>query len=317
MVSNNSWCLECKGEGEVVNWLPSIIPQELVSACRRLGKRGLQYIGGNALAFANQDDITAAEQHLKDTVATPLLMAVSSVLAQGPKLFVIPPDLIDDLNQIEIPLKVSDYAQAFPSIIVKSNDEYHLCVYQENRLLLVTVNDHVVDMCGLSNPDRTVESYLSDTALVIDTSEEGLALRYANAIPADKMFTAHRFRGTLNFSLLVVAGGFKRDKQTGRQYKERRKQNGPIKHIVPEIYKPQNIDLWQTRLSNANHPKRDGTGSKKTPHWRRAHWRRVPVGKGRSLRELRLIPAVLVNKDHLSVDIADTSYVVQSQKVEW
>jgi hypothetical protein len=291
-----------------MSWLPAVIPQNLVPACRRLGKRGLRYHDERrAIGFADLHDMSLAEQRLRSTISQPLLMAVSAVLAQGPKLFIIPPDVIDDLNQVDIPLKVADYSQPFPAIIVKSNDEYHFCVAVERRPVIVTCNDGIVDYSGMMQLERSIESYLSDDRLVLEfPTRNGSVLKPDTADPA---FLAHRFRGTINFILLLMAGGFQRE--PSRQYKMRRKHGGASKRLVPEIYKPQNIKLWQTRLIDANYPKGEGTGSGKTPHWRRAHWRRVAVGKGRVQRELRLMPAVLVNKNHLAVDMASTSYEVK------
>jgi hypothetical protein len=296
-----------------MNWFPPEIPKDLVPAIRRLGKRGLRYVefpGGpkelhpGGFVFRNLNDLTMAERRALSRIPPALLNPLAAILADGPKLFEIPPEMVDDLNQIAIPLAVRDYCQPFPACVVRSGDEYHLCLVVEGRPLIVAANNGVTDSIGMLKQDATVEDYLGGSSVWY----HGLG-GMAKAQDADEVIAPHRFRATLNFLLLLMAGGFQ--KEPSRQYKQRRKHAGTSKHLVPELYKPQNIKLWQTRLIDANHPKGEGTGSKKSPHWRRAHWRRVAVGKGRVQRELRLIPAVLVNQDHLSVDTAETSYVVK------
>lgn len=295
-----------------MNWFPPEIPTDLVPAIRRLGKRGLRYVelpGGpkeihpGGFVFRGLDDLTLDEQRAISLITPALLIPLAAILADGPKLFEIPPEMIDDLNQIAIPLVVKDYCQPFPACVVRSGDEYHYCLVVEGHPLIVTCNNGVIDFIGMMNQDATVEDYLSGSS--VWSHEQG---GMAKTQDADDVIAPHHFRATFNFLLLLMAGGF--NEVTDRKRTNKKRRDTPDKYLVPRKYRPQNIKLWQKRLIDATCPQ-DGHGSKKSPHWRRAHWRHVAVGKGRVRRELRLFPAVLVNKDHLAVDSADTSYVVK------
>jgi hypothetical protein len=296
-----------------MNWFPSDIPTDLVPAIRRLGKRGLRYfemhnvpkeIHPGGFVFRNLDDLTLAEQRAIAMITPPLLHALAAILADGPKLFEIPPEIIDDLNEIAIPLAVKDYCQPFPACVVRSGDEYHYCLVVEGRPLIITCNNGIIDFIGMMNQDATVEDYLSGSSVWYHGL--GVGVRFNDS---DEVIAPHRFRATFNFLLMLMAGGF--TEVTERKRTNKRRQNTPAKHLVPKKYRPQNINLWQKRLIDATCPE-VGHGSKKSPHWRRAHWRRVAVGQGRTCRELRLIPAVLVNKDHLTTDVANTEYTCKA-----
>ena len=296
-----------------MNWFPSEIPTDLVPAIRRLGKRGLRYIevhhcpkeihpGG--FNFRNLDNLTLDERRAIATITPALLNALAAILADGPKLFEIPAEVIDDLNEIAIPLAVKDHCQPFPACVVHSGDEYHYCVVVEGRPLIVTCNKGVADLIGMMNQDATIEEYLGGSSVWYHG--QGVMAKMHDA---DEVIAPHRFRATLNFLLLLMAGGF--NEVTERKRTNKRRRDTPAKYLVPKKYRPQNINLWQKRLIDATCPE-GGHGSKKSPHWRRAHWRRVAVGHGRTGRELRLISAVLVNKDHLTTDVASTEYTCKA-----
>ena len=61
----------------------------------------------------------------------------------------------------------------------------------------------------------------------------------------------------------------------------------------------------------------DAERTKVRPHWRRAHWRRFAVGRGRAKREYRWVPAVYVNKHRLieaGFEMGDTIVEVRSRE---
>jgi hypothetical protein len=294
-------------------WLPKQIDPNLIPAIRSLGKRGTTIaehrpILGRPSAsfhFGGATTLTLAEQRATDKLANPLLVTLGAILAAGPKLFVIPDDMIDDLNQIEIPLAVKDYSQPFPAVIVKSGQGYHYVCVIEGRIVCATVTaDSLLDFTTFFVLDAPIEKNLSDKTCLVTTDLPGG--RAMAALSTADFLAPHRFRATLNFLLLVTAGGFVVEKARQRP---KTKHGHTAKHTDPTIYKPQDIDLWRKRLIDANHPSGEKTGGSKTPHWRRAHWRRVAVGAGRVGRELRLIKACLVNKDKLATDPADSEYV--------
>lgn len=299
-------------------WWPKGIDTDMIPAIRSLGKRGIkikectQLVNNLAqveLSFDDTRPFTLAEKKVRQSVAAMMWTPLAVILAGGPKLFIIPPDMIDDLNQIEIPLLVKDYSQPFPAVIVKSGDEYHFCYQYGERLMVVThiAEINKLDVVNFFVPNVPIETNLGDVCWEhFDIGEPGQQQKHA-MVPIESNFDqVHRFRATLNFLLLLMAGGFTEERQRTRTHKQKHR---PGKYAEPKIFKSQNINLWRKRLIDANHP--TGEGSHKRAHWRRAHWRRVAVGVGRVGRELRLMPAVLVNKDKLKIDPANSEYVCQ------
>ncbi len=302
-------------------WFPKWIDPELIPAIRSLGKqvkieRQQQIVDHplktpHVLAITCPKPTTLNERRVLQRYEMFSVCMLGKLLADGPKLFKIPHELIDDLNQVEIPLLVDDYSQPFPAVIVQSGSEYHY-VYHEKNVGLV---------CATMQPDGYVDWFsLSDPALEIESKiSEHKSLWHVNHGNAEAIFQvdgscieSHRFRATLNFLLLVTAGGFAKQKLSkGNKQKNR---NDKSRYAIPDTFVPQDIDLWRTRLKNANHPHdhTEGTGTKKRPHWRRAHWRRVVVGVGRTGRRLSLIPARLINKKFLNqaADPAESEYMV-------
>ncbi len=65
------------------------------------------------------------------------MLCLSAILAEGPKLFEIPGDMVADLNQIDIPLSFDEYCQPFPALIVKCGNEYQYVVHDTTDKLLV------------------------------------------------------------------------------------------------------------------------------------------------------------------------------------
>ena len=301
-------------------WFPKGIDPDLIPAIRSLGKRGISVIDGDdrllgirsaRFSFTDKRPFTLKELKAKKLIAKELLLSLAAVLANGPKIFVIPEDMIDDLNQIDIPLKVRDYSQPFPAVIVKSGDEYHLVWVADGRLMCLVENSGIVDFTVFLNLDAAVEENLSNSTGL--TSVQMSDSRWASWVEKSDCWSPHRFRATLNFLLLVTAGGFVTDVRASKKVKRNRNKQ-KTKYTTPQTFVPQDIALWRRRLIDANHRgDSDVAGSKKTPHWRRTHWRRVAVGAGRTHRELRLIAACLVNKQRLndSSDPADSEYVCQ------
>ncbi len=56
-----------------------------------------------------------------------------------------------------------------------------------------------------------------------------------------------------------------------------------------------------------------GDGAAKKPHWRRGHYRRQCVGKGRTMSKLVFIKPMFIGADSFEGDLADTSYSIQAR----
>ncbi|MEI8381653.1 MAG: hypothetical protein WCJ09_16105 [Planctomycetota bacterium] len=297
-----------------MGWFPPFVDERVIPALRRLGQGGITEIGSRdheGLYFRSYhwNDLELSRRPEIKAIHPDVVLALAMALNDGPKQFEMPSVLVPLLNKVEIPLAVRDYAQPFPTCIVKNNSEYHIVRADETGVhCLVCIGGIKVDTCGMFQVDRTIESYLSETTMYshvpIDDRREAI-------YPVEAV--DHRFRATLNFLLMVMAGGFTIQKPT--QHDKQQKKTSCVKYTVPDRFEPQDLPLWRVKLANATSgPNATGepTGIKYRPHWRRAHWRRVAVGVGRVGRELRLIHACLVNRDRLpeSADVAESSYSV-------
>jgi hypothetical protein len=307
------------------SWWPKIIPIDYVLPLRTLGRKNLrmgkkvEHVATNADLRGGNDShkeylsslfsretvwdgqLSLAEQEIRKRINPCLLFVLARILADGPKLFVMPAGMEDSLNKIELPLAVKDFFPPFPACVVqRENGEFHYVVHSEGTLSLVVVNGRTTDVANMFADDRTIESYLSD---VRRTQQIGEGI---HAIVDDDAFAEHRFRATLNFLLLCTMQGIV----------SRGPQNNPkliggkphLKHANAELFHPQDIELFRRRSSNATTPNPVPDGSSKRPHFRRAHWRRAAIGTGRGQRELRLIRCCFVNKSKLVSCDGDFSY---------
>ena len=291
-------------------WFPNCIDIELIPAIRSLGKSGISVVvnenGQNGLqcsySFGKTPE-TLNEKIAFRGISDDLLLVLTAVLAEGPKMFVVPTEMVDDLQKIEIPLKVSDYTQPFPAVIVKNQDEYHFVVHLNGRLFFLTAINGVIDCCRLLHSEEKIERYLVPGTLLSLPFGDTMTAQWKLDVDVN---AEHRFRSTLNFLLMVTAGGFVRQVSPHGQ-RTRRNKSPQARYTEPEMFAPQDVALWRDRIIAANRRDEDaaaadsqGTESNKRVHWRRAHWRRVATGEGRTQRELRLIPCCLVNKRHLT-----------------
>lgn len=292
------------------SWFPKCIDIELIPAIRSLGKSGISLVVSDKdqnnlkgrFAFGKTPE-TLNEVTAYKAISTELLMVLSAVLAEGPKMFVVPTDMVDELQKIDIPLRLSDYAQPFPTVIVKNQDEYHFVVHLNGFLIVLTIIDGIVDCCLWLNRDAIIESYLVPGTLLSLPVSETMTANWQLDVDVN---AEHRFRSTLNFLLMVTAGGFVRQ-ASPKGKRTRRNKSQQARYTEPEMFMPQDLALWRDRIVAANRMDQDTSaadsqllGSSKRVHWRRAHWRRVATGEGRTQRELRLIPCCLVNRRRLT-----------------
>lgn len=309
-------------------WWPKELRTDLILPLRSLGKRGLRHgavmdqkhtsvnpdgtLGPKvSVPFAQRrmiwdGTLTLAEKRaLHQLARSDVAYVLGRTLADGPKIFKMPGDLLDGLNQIEIPLAVKDFSPPFPTCIVEHpNGEYHFVVFKDDQLsIMVFLDSGGCDWQNMLIPDRLIEDYFHTGVIYEHHSVPQGDLQIP--IATDDQFICHRFRATLNFLLLATA-----EAQFSVQRvpsKHHRKLTHIQKAACPDVYVMQNIKMFQPRTQTAlTLPHQGGT---KRPHLRRSHWRRVPVGKGRTDRKLTLFPWTFVNKARLSdPDSAKTSY---------
>ena len=299
----------------VAAWVPRFFDEADIPALRNLAKGGMQIDDVKqqpglpfhvSCMFVNSPG-TLRESNLYRKYELITLLAIGSALAEGPKLFVLPEEMREALDQIEIPIRVSDFAMPFPACIVRSGQEYHFVFQIEGRLMYVVFDEGKCDFGCCLETERTVESFCSDKEnyrFIYKDSKEAIGIKDPSIYGE---MQSHRFRATLNFLLILTAGGFNIVKPSLRQRQRYKKQQ---KYTVPTTFAPQDLDLWRKTVISATAETGTGTGSRKRTHWRRAHWRRVAVGQGRTGRELRLIAATLVNQELLVGDVSESRYTV-------
>lgn len=312
------------------SWWPRSLSTELILPLRSLGRKNLrmgprsaapvgrliggttedqryvQTLLGRSIIWNGQQSL--AEQRL-NRISDPLRFVLARILADGPKLFVMPTGMEKSLNQMEIPLQVKEFFPPFPATIVqRENGDYHFVVQNEETLTLaVMLPGNQCDTATMFSEDRTIESYLNDDRRTEDRGNfKGLTVQ---AIIKDNQFAEHQFRATLNFLLLATMQGVL---SKGYQAQPRLVSGNPIlKRTNPELFIPQNLELFRRCSASATTPEPEHVGSAKRPHFRRAHWRRVAKGVGRTERELRLIRCCFVNRERLANPDSDLTYTAK------
>ena len=149
------------------SWWPKIIPSDYVLPLRTLGRKNLRmgvkvlYVATNAELRGGDEthkeylsslfsremvwdgQLTLAEQEIRKRVNPCLLFVLARILADGPKLFVMPAGMEESLNKIELPLAVKDFFPPFPACVVqRENGEFHYVVQSEGTLSVVAVSNY-------------------------------------------------------------------------------------------------------------------------------------------------------------------------------
>jgi len=232
------------------------------------------------------------------------IVMMSSILANGVKLFRLPAAFWEPLKHIAIPLTSLEYFQPFPALIVElPNGSFHYVCHRDGLLTVLDCNKDAKGNILCVMPGMTIEEYLTpgESPAWRETENSELAER----VVLDEGWQPHRYRATLNFLLLCAAEGILSE---GRLSTKREHGVNRITKLAnPEVFRPQAITLFREHSISEADP--NAQGPLKRPHWRRLHWRRVPCGVGRCERRLTLIQAVLVNKGKFTGDLADTEYV--------
>jgi hypothetical protein len=311
------------------SWWPKWLSEEFIVPLRTFGRRHIRW---GAYYFQNRGVICGGtveqRKFIEDLGSRPLLWdtplslaekmldaiaiahrcALAKVLADGPKLFRLPAGIEAPLNEVAIPLRVQDYYQPFPAVIVERDNGDHHIVWQQDGCLSVfdlPQDGHPCDFVLMLKSDRTVESYLNEHRFVQDLEIPDVHRR-VSALRDDADFRQHRFRASLNFLLLCTIEGIVSD---GRVAKPRQVRHSAAHKLAnPEVFRPQNIHLFRQRSFSATTP--ETPGSAKRPHFRRAHWARLRAGVGRTEIKLVLRRAAFINKHRLAAntDESDMTY---------
>jgi hypothetical protein len=165
------------------------------------------------------------------------------------------------------------------------------------------------------NEDKTLDEVVTDTSAGLEEHVGAGVINLRRAL----------MRLALNINLMATCYGVRKlgflnpsycarlSKRLAKNHRpELHTQNEAELRAAPVLYTfDQQVTLFQRQNSGQNGtpppPTGPGTGARKSPHWRRGHWRSQPFGAGRTQRKLVMIPSVLVNADLFLGKPGDTS----------
>jgi hypothetical protein len=262
------------------------------------------------------------------------LYVLGQALAEGPKLFRPTAAECEALEEIEVTVPVSDYAQPFDTFSVEFPPGYMQARAVEGLdldgrsahyrpvaatvrhekalgvLLLVVYTDHASGLVLVGILGTT-----PDTLLEADINR-----RLANSgasLPAEVVLQQRCSRIALNACLLLMQGGFREAGHACRaEYIERlRRRNSRADQenlaLIPEVYTfAQDVDVRRA-VGPAEAAEFSPTGRQVRPHYRRSHWRMQRHGAGLALVKRLLIPHTLVRRDRFRGDPGDTVYTAR------
>ncbi len=269
-----------------------------------------------------------AEMSLRNNQYEGLEMyAYSQLLAGGSKLIQPTPEQCEALIQVDANISFKDYEQPFPTILVEFPSKFRhfltkeygvpcprfVLLHHDSRvpyLLMLACQRNVqtvVTLLSERQSHQSLESFLRQCSEACDAC-------YRQAVPLKRI--------ALNLSLLLTRYGYSENGRLDpKQYaknkhllksKSRRKRLRARNHInatMQVVRISQDIAFADRVLSSESAGISDG--AMKAPHWRRGHFRRQRVGSGRAKRRLVFVKPVLVNADHYSGNLSETSYTVR------
>lgn len=235
--------------------------------------------------------------------------ALSHWLVDGPKVFRPTLEQCHALEQIEVRLELSDYAQPYPAILIDMPEDYApfwsiLCFHYAGILIccLATEGNKEDIVTTISVDGRPIEVSLQkyDADCKVHAPIAARALRVAvNSCLALVNYGCH-------FSALYPHEersdlSLAREKDTERGKRAR----GRLQTALQLVTFSQEVVLHRVQ----KHEREEGepTGLEMPPHWRRGHWAMQPHGPQNSLRKRILRPPVLVRSDKFMGDKNDTT----------
>lgn len=231
--------------------------------------------------------------------STPALYsyAYGHILADGVKMMKIDPELWGHFSEIALPVAVKDIALPFPALVVESESSYYYVV-KGNEVVIGTFRK------GQSRDEGVnFMMFLDDNELIENCFGNQCTLLNSDCVPIfNALYQPNGVKTVLNYLAMSCLYGCQ---HLGRE-SAHKKQRHEKKIGNPDVYEPQNIELFRATAKAAVNP--EASGAAKRPHWRRAHFRHVAKGRGRNERTLRLIPSVFVNQDHFGQDLSETKY---------
>lgn len=303
------WTILEKGRGHIEAQGPC---HPLIREFINTGRNGHPMTGGDVLAFA----------------------AHQSFFQKGPKVFVPSPAQCEALKNVELRLKVEDYAQPYPTlfIIFDWDDPYF------ESCLVHWCPSGIVAVLQSRDPWKEVgpnEWVAKDVVTSLTSgSEADLEVgintwegpEYENVSPEDHASSVLALRIALNSCLALTHYGthsnylFPKEVDRDRKLSKEVSNRGfdarqRVKQAVQVTTFSQEVRLHRVSegRKSTHDPDQDPNAEKRevSPHWRKGYWRMQACGEKWSERKRIFIPPVLVRADLFVGDLANTEVVVK------
>ncbi len=231
--------------------------------------------------------------------AKPEIEAMAKILwyyiRGGPKMMVVPPELLEATDNLDLNFTMAEYAQPYPEFML------HLA---HGVYVLVSVKDNLLITMVWGNSSRQYHAKyipLNDKSVKEMIATSDLDPEWQMLMDTvTKICTILMWAGVQKSGTYLDEKAYRRSQRSGR-FRER---NIELIYIKQQVKVIEQLRRAVARPENPTHG--DGTVR---PHWRRAHMRHVAHGPGHSLRKLKLIPAVFVNKKLFTGEMDETEVV--------
>lgn len=291
-----------------------LLPKILIDEFLRLVRIDRNWVGFERMEGNNyraRPNVPTWLNRVCKTGADWLGMKADSIwLADGPKVFKPTPEQCKALEQVSVNLKIEDYAQPFPAMMIdlQRTGDYGsfkaVNVYHEPGVLIA-----VLHSVGCANDITT-------TIGTLDGLIEESLVRFDEDCRADAPIAHRALRVAVNSCLALSHFGhhmdylFPKEVESDRRLAkedtprgERARRRLPLAML--EISFAREVVLH--RIERKEREPGVPTGREMPCHWRRGHWAMVACGPQHSERRRTFRPAVMVRADLFSGDKADTT----------
>ena len=250
------------------------------------------------------------------------LSALSRLIANGPKVFRPKADVCEALRHVETRLTLSEYQQPFENLLIEFPKAFRRSLRREFG---VSCCKHILmthrPEFPLLSVHTTYASHIDEHVLLVNpcnSDEEIERFIDVTGKPSDAQLAAVLHRIGINIALLLTRHSYverpldpERQRKSKRllKSKSRTRRNRAKQYLNASaklIEFEQDVTLYdrETRVP-AN---TETTGTRRTPFWRRGHWKRQRFGPGNSLTKWIFVRPTMINARWFDGDPADTSY---------
>lgn len=267
-------------------------------------------------------------KRLNNALENPAIIEMlSKFIAWGPKVFRVSAAQCEAMENVEINIDPTEYAQAYPVLAVEIPADYArkigtpttaLCRYfADVGQIFILAGNLFNGYLGLGcyhfssvGPGRPIEDNIRNNVFDArpDLSHNNAWRLYRIALNCNLLLTHYKTR------LVNTPHREKLQRMAKRQNRDEAERGKRLLLGEPSLIQfEQNITFFDVERASGS-----GTGAPTgrtvKSHWRKGHWRRQPVGTGRTERKLIFIKAVLVHEDQLAVPTSQTSVTYKTKE---